>query len=223
MALSRIGIIGDVHGEATRLFNAIQILLDSQVERILCVGDVADGKGGQEASACCQFLRAFNVATARGNHDRWLVNGEMRDLKGAVSPHAIGKENVDWLRALPRTLALETTRGSLLLCHGVGENDMKELKPDDYGYALECNDELQTLVASNQYRFVVGGHTHQSMLRRFGDLTFINAGALPNCSGPGFALADFEQGYVEFYGFDGDEVKRELHERLERLPTSDTK
>ncbi len=205
MSLSRIGIIGDVHGEAARLASALEFLRGLNVERILCVGDIADGKGWPEANACCQSLRAFDVATVRGNHDRWLVNHEMRELEGAVSPAAIGQENVDWLRALPLTLSFETTRGPLLLCHGVGENDMNKLKPDDYGYALECNDELQTLIAAD-IRFAVGGHTHARMVRRFGALTFINAGALPDWSDPCFALADFDAGAVEFYGFEGEQV-----------------
>ena len=204
MPLSRIGIIGDVHACDARLDAALKFLRAANVERILCVGDIVDGWGNGER--CCELLQAFDVATVRGNHDRWLLNGEMRDLDDSIALSSLSPNAVEWLRALPSTRAFETTRGPLLLCHGVGDNDMKKLTPDDYGYALECNDELQMLIGAGTFRFAVGGHTHARMVRRFGALTWINAGALPDWSGPCFALADFSAGAVEFIGFEGDEV-----------------
>lgn len=204
MPLSRIGILGDVHACDARLEAALHFLRALNVERILCVGDIVDGLGDGER--CCELLQQFDVATVRGNHDRWLLNGEMRDLEGSVALASLGANAVAFLRALPLTLAFETTCGPLLLCHGVGENDMNKLTPDDYGYALECNDELQALMWAGTFRFIVGGHTHQRMVKRFGPLTWINAGALPDWSGPCFALADFARGTVEFYEFNGDKV-----------------
>lgn len=204
MPLSRIGIIGDVHACDARLESALHFLRSANVERILCVGDIVDGQGDGER--CCALLQLFDVATVRGNHDRWLLNGEMREMEGSAPLESLGENAVAWLRALPLTLAFETTRGPLLLCHGVGENDMNKLTPDDTGYALECNDELQALMWAGTFRFAVGGHTHQRMVRRLGPLTFINAGALPTWSGPRFLIADFARGCVEFIGFNGDEV-----------------
>ncbi len=202
--LSRVGLIGDVHACDGKLENALRFLRAQNVERVLCVGDIVDGQGDGER--CCALLQEFDVATVRGNHDRWLLNNEMRDLEGSVARELLSADSFAFLQSLPRTLSFETTRGSLLLCHGVGDNDMNKLTPDDYGYALECNDELQSLMWAGTFQFVVGGHTHQRMVKRFGPLTFINAGALPDWSGPCFALADFERGLVEFYAFDGDEI-----------------
>ena len=204
MSLARIGIIGDVHACDARLEAALRFLRARNVEKILCVGDIVDGFGDGER--CCELLQAFDVAVVRGNHDRWLLNGQMREMKGSVALSSLSGNAVAWLRALPKTLAFETTRGPLLLCHGVGENDMNKLTPDDYGYALECNDELQALMCAGTFRFAVGGHTHKRMVRRFGDLTWINAGALPDWSGPCFCLADFAAGAVEFIEFDGAEI-----------------
>ena len=204
MLLSRIGILGDVHACDARLQAALEFLVAQNVEKIVCVGDIADGWGDGER--CCELLQAFDVAVVRGNHDRWLLNGEMRDLDDSVALSSLSENAIEFLRALPKTLAFETTRGPLLLCHGVGENDMRKLTPDDFGYALECNDELQALKSADIFRFAIGGHTHARMVRRFGALTWINAGALPDWSGPCFALSDFARGCVEFYEFEGDEV-----------------
>ena len=202
MPLSRIGLIGDVHAQDARLQTALEFLRGAKVERILCVGDIADGFGDGER--CCQLLREFDVATVRGNHDRWVLNDQMRELPGAVALASLSATTVEFLRALPKTLTFATIGGPLLLCHGVGENDMSALKPDDYGYALECNDELQALMYGGVYRFGVGGHTHQRMVRRFGPLIWINAGALVDHHEPCFAIADFERQRVEFYGFADD-------------------
>lgn len=206
-----IGIIGDVHACDARLEAALSFLRHCNVERILCVGDIVDGFGNGER--CCALLQAFDVAAVRGNHDRWILNDEMRDLDDSVALSSLSENAVAFLRALPATLSFETTRGPLLLCHGVGENDMNRLTPDDTGYALECNQELQELKWAGTFRFAVGGHTHQRMVRRFGSLTFINAGALPDWSGPCFSIIDFGRGCVDFYGFDGDKVG-ELAEKV---------
>ena len=211
MSLSRIGLIGDVHGEAARLAAALDFLRAARVERILCVGDIADGPrdnahGAANADFCCDLLRQFEVETVRGNHDRWLLRGELRDLPGAVRAADLSADSRQLLRTLPRTLEFETVSGPLLLCHGVGANDMNTLRPYDQGYALECNVELQTLMRARHFRFVVGGHSHQRMAKRFGELLFLNPGALIEEHDLSFALADFGRGAVEFYGFAGDAV-----------------
>jgi len=66
----------------------------------------------------------------------------------------------------------------LLLCHGLGGDDMNGVYPGDFGYGLEVNDVLQGLIREGRYRFVVNGHTHLRMVRSFGGLTIINAGSL---------------------------------------------
>ena len=48
-----------------------------------------------------------------------------------------------FLASLPAVRRIATARGGLLLCHGTGEDDMHAVQPDDLGYALETNEELQ--------------------------------------------------------------------------------
>jgi predicted phosphodiesterase len=72
----------------------------------------------------------------------------------------------------------------LLLCHGVGDNDMIRLQPGDVGYALESNLELTALIDAGVHRLVVGGHTHRVMVRRFGGLTVVNPGTLLRSADP---------------------------------------
>ena len=43
------------------------------------------------------------------------------------------------------------------------------------------------------------GHTHVPMVRRFDNLTVVNAGTLKRTHSPCFATIDFEQGVVQFF------------------------
>jgi putative phosphoesterase len=202
MRLKRIGIIGDVHAEAARLEAALLFLTTAQVERILCVGDIVDGPGSVDR--CCELLQQTEVAVVRGNHDRWLVQDTMRNLPEATQLVDINEEFLTFIKSLLSTQAFETVAGRLLLCHGMGDNDMQRLTPDDYGYALEFKDELHALIRNREFKFVISGHTHRRMVRRFEHLTVINAGTLYDGHSPCIAIADFNAGYVQFYDFQGN-------------------
>lgn len=88
---------------------------------------------------------------------------------------------------------------SSALCHGLAESDMNRLRENDQGYALEANDELQELLATQEYRFVVNGHSHRRMVRDFGGVTVINVGTLFREHKPCFSVLDFDSGTVTFY------------------------
>jgi predicted phosphodiesterase len=195
--LRRVGIIGDIHGEDARLDAAIHLLRREGIDALLAVGDIADGPGSLDR--CCELLVAEGALVVRGNHDRWLVEGTMRDLRDAHRLSALAPSTQAFLTGLPPTRTVETAAGTLLLCHGVGENDMRKLTADDFGYELACNDELQALLGQKDLRFVVGGHTHRRMVRAFGHLTVLNAGTLYRADHPCVLLADFAEKEACFF------------------------
>jgi len=107
-----------------------------------------------------------------------------------------------------QAVEIETVRGTALLCHGLRESDMAQVTPDDYGYAIESNQELQDLRREGGCRYLIAGHTHQPMVRSFGALTIVNPGTLLRDFEPGFAIVDFEERGVQFYGTcDGEAVE----------------
>jgi len=199
--LQRIGAIGDIHAEDHNLHTALEFLGNSNLDLIVAVGDIVDGPGSVDR--CCQLLRSHNVATVIGNHERWLIAGQMRDLPDATSSDEISSESRAFLATLPRTREYETVAGRLLLCHGLGEDDMAGVRPEDYGYALESNLALLRLMLEAKYRFVVNGHTHHRMVRSFGHLTIINAGTLYHEHQPCFTIADFSAGTAQYFDLDG--------------------
>lgn len=196
----QIGIIGDVHAQADHLEAALLFFEQAGIAFRVCVGDVVDGPG--DAQRCCQLLRQGQVPTVRGNHDRWFLENTMRDMPDVTPRQQLSATSLEWLRALPVTLDLETVAGRLLLCHGVGANDMKRLAPDDSDYDIQNNVELQALLRFDTFGFLIGGHTHRRMVRRFGNLTAINAGTILASQRPRIATLDLEQNFVQFHDFE---------------------
>jgi hypothetical protein len=71
---------------------------------------------------------------------------------------------------------------------------MGKVGPDDFGYAIEANDDLQNLLRDGVHRWVLNGHSHRQMVRDFGGLVLINAGTLARHRDPCFLELDFEEG-----------------------------
>ena len=196
-SLARIGIIGDVHAELTNLSNVLSYLSDLSLEAILCAGDIVDGP--ESVDKCCALLQKHQVSAVRGNHDNWFLSNQMRSLPEAtLFAHSL-PETQEYLQSLPSVREFQTKQGQLLLCHGIDKKDMGRVTPDDYGYSLEMNFELQEVVSARRYQFMVSGHTHRRMVRTFGGLTVINAGSLKQSHDPCFLTADFESGCVQFF------------------------
>ncbi len=171
-----VGILGDVHAEDELLERAITELAALGAEVLLCTGDIPDGPGS--VARCCELLDQHGVITVRGNHERWLLADTMRGLpeahrRGELAPGAIA-----FLEALPSTHRLTSALGEVLLCHGLGEDDMGSVLPDEQGYALSVNDELHRLARDETVDIVINGHSHRPMVRHFDGLTIVNAGTL---------------------------------------------
>lgn len=197
--LRTAGVLGDVHAEDVNLERALDALGD--VDAVLCVGDIVDGPGDLERTVA--LLRERGVICVAGNHERWFLAGSKRGV-----PHAhIDASNAvrAFFAGLPRTRRLATVSGDLLLCHGVGEDDMAELRSDTKGYALAAIEGLRELWFDPELTYMIGGHTHERMVRAFPGLVVINAGTLRR-EAPGFVRVDFERREVRCFDLRGGEV-----------------
>jgi predicted phosphodiesterase len=195
--LGRVGLVGDVHAEDVTLARVLDEFKKLGVPDVLCVGDLADGMG--DVNRCCALLEDNQVLTVIGNHDRWLLSGEKREEKEATHVRAPTPRSRKFIDTLPTTRVFDTPRGRLLLCHGVGDDDMATVKRDHLRHDLERNDALKRVLANHRYDLMVNGHTHQTMVRRVRHLTIINAGTLHRRYEPRAGIADFERGLVTFY------------------------
>jgi predicted phosphodiesterase len=193
--LGRVGVIGDTHAEDAALEVALGALAREGVEQVLCVGDLVDGLG--DVDRCCELLRRAGAIVVRGNHERWLLSGEMRDLPDATLE--VSEPTRAFIESLPAVVEGDTAAGRLMLCHGVGDDDMAALRPQTAGYALQEVPTLRELMLRPDLRFAIGGHTHERMVRRFPGLTVINAGTLYREHEPCFVVVDFAERWVQFH------------------------
>jgi predicted phosphodiesterase len=221
----RLGVIGDAHAEDSRLCQALTMLAGESVDAIVCTGDLVDGTGSPDAVV--RDLRRAGVHTVLGNHDRWLLEDKARHVPDAHLATDLETGTVDYLKSLPRECDVETSRGPLLLCHGVGRNDLRKVWPGSARMPPERSRRLDKIIAQGRYRFVLNGHMHFRVLVHFPDLTLINAGTLQGVHKPGFSVLDFDRNEVTPFTFatedarepgdraDGGEV---IDEPMHRMP-----
>lgn len=200
---NRIGVLKDIHCQDIKLKIALDYL-KGKVNKIYGVGDIVDGKGN--CKACIDQLKDHNVLSVKGNHDRWLLNNEMRGIPGFTKSNEIEEKGRDYLKGLPQTISLIINSYRILICHGINNNDMALLKPDDYGYGLECKEELWELIHSNMYDLMISGHTHQDMVRKIEQLWIVNAGSFDSEENANFVVIDFNTLFVETYKINGSNV-----------------
>jgi len=195
------GAIGDIHAEDEHLAAALGEL--QGVDAILAVGDIVDGRGDVER--CVDLLQKHGVLAVRGNHERWCLAGQARSLPHAHLVEDVSDAAREYLERLPPTRVLETVAGSLLLCHGVGEDDMIRLLPDDDASIIAGNEPLQKVLARG-FDLMVCGHTHRPMVRTLFGLVVINAGTLYYADNPGFLRVDLEKKIAHTFTIDGSRV-----------------
>jgi predicted phosphodiesterase len=210
--LRKVGLIGDIHGNDVFLERALGVLEAHGAELIAATGDVVDGEGSVDR--CCALLTSHRVVTVKGNHERWYLDNTARELPAATPAGSLSETSVDLFEHLPTTIEFETSLGRALLCHGLGSNDMAKVTPDDYGYALASNLDLQRLLEDGSFRWVLNGHSHRRMVRSFGALTIINAGTLKLDRSPCFFLLDFEELVASLFEVDSKGQVESLAVRL---------
>jgi predicted phosphodiesterase len=197
--ITRLGVIGDVHAEDIRLELALNHLQANGVDQIICTGDVVDGIGCPERSL--QLLQAHGVQTVRGNHDRWLLENRVRHIDHAHEQVNFKDASLAYLNSLPSAIELDTLKGRLLLCHGIGNNDLQKIWPGSARMPPIRSRELDRLIKARRYQYVINGHLHFRTMIHFEAMTLINAGTLKGEQWPGFMQIDFAKDTVTSFKF----------------------
>ena len=199
--IQKIGIIGDVHSEHTRLCHSLGWFERQGVDAIICTGDIADGRGCLEQS--WRALDCAQVHTVAGNHDRWLLENSRRHVQNAHSVSNLSDKGLAYISGLPSVVSLRTAGGELRLCHGVADDDMAKVWPGTERSPIRRSDKLdEWLAESTPPTFVVNGHMHFRTLIDFDSSYLVNAGTLKgqycgisildvgDCSVAGYNLSD---------------------------------
>jgi predicted phosphodiesterase len=219
---SRIGIIGDIHAEDALLSSSLLFLENQSVQVILCVGDIVDGMG--DVNACCELLYQHNVMVVRGNHDHWILNYDTQNLPNYTIYNNLSEFSKQYIKHLTFIKELRTRNGLLLLCHGIGKNYMGQINANGYGNSIEAHQELQEIYFSSRYQFMINGHSHQKMIRKFNELIVINAGTLNLNHDACIVVLDIEKDIADFFNFsDQNSIQKQESIFLSKIPSKQVK
>lgn len=176
----RIALISDIHGNELALDAVLRDIEESQVDGIVCLGDVATL--GPRPNAVLAKLRALSCPCILGNHDAFMLEPE---LIHAYSPPPIIVRAVEWcreqlsedelqfLRSFAPTLELPLdAQMTLFLFHGTPQSHMTDL------LATTAPDALDRMLDGREATVMAGGHTHIQMLRQHRGTLLVNPGSV---------------------------------------------
>lgn len=177
----RIALLSDIHGNLTALDAALAELATEQIDQYLCLGDVVEH--GPQPRATLARIVALNCPVIMGNTDERMLT----DYSTATPPSPMrpGYEQDLWsaaqltaadrtaIRAFAPTVHLTLTDDvTMLAFHGSPRHN------NEFIGASLSDEALGERLAGFQATIMVGGHSHEQMLRRYGDTLVLNPGSI---------------------------------------------
>lgn len=154
MGLSKIAVLGDVHGNLHALHAVLADAHTRGVQAWVCVGDIV-GYGSQPAE-CLKEVRSLTSLIVQGNHDHEASSDhsldDLRDVARAGIEHArriLTAEDRSFLRGLPLSLEFE----NLTFVHGALNH------PEFWPYVLTAGDAVRHFEEQDGV-ICFCGHTH---------------------------------------------------------------
>ncbi len=172
----RIGLISDIHGNLIALESVLSELKQEQVDRMICLGDVA--ALGPQPHEVIERLRELNCPVVMGNTDDWYLqplpegDDELRELAG-WGLQQFTDADLDYLRSFQPVIEMTLDTDKTLLCyHGSPRSYNDVIAPTTPAA------EVKSMFAGYRAFIMVGGHTHVQMLRRYEQAFIINPGSV---------------------------------------------
>ncbi len=222
----KIGLLGDIHGNAIALQSVTSAASAAKVDRLLVTGDLV---GYYFAPLhVLELLSGWTCDVVRGNHEVMLAKARYDEIFLAklesrygsgvrVALDQMNAEQLDYLCALPHPLEIAIDGVRILMSHGTPWDLDKYLYPDADAAAFErC--------IHGNHDLVVMGHTHYAMRRHVGTTLVANPGSVgqPRDRKPGacWALFDTTDRSLELRRepYDSSALVRECQLRHPELP-----
>ncbi len=176
----RIALISDIHGNLTALEVVLADIGRHGAERIICLGDVA--VGGPRPVEVIHRLRDLDIPVIMGNTDDWLLHPRRKPTRTEKERLAMDYEM--WsaeqltpsertlIEAYAPTLTFDLDGLSLLCYHGSPRNFDDRIRPNTTTVQLAKYFKGHTPI------LLAGGHTHEAMIRHYGESTILNPGSV---------------------------------------------
>ena len=177
----RIALISDIHGNKVALDAVLASLQQQPPERLICLGDVA-ATGPQPREVLAQLQR-LACPIVMGNTDDWLLNpepwsAEDEDGRAVLAIELWGAGQLTateraFIRTFQPTVEVALDDGQSLLCyHGSPQSYNDIILP------TTPEEALAEFLADVEANVLAGGHTHEPMVRVFGDKLLVNPGSV---------------------------------------------
>jgi predicted phosphodiesterase len=124
----RLAIVTDIHGNLPALEVVWHEIRQVKPDLVVNLGDIASGPLWPQETVRWLMAREREDpgrwATLRGNHERQLLEPDIRKMSAAdaYAARALGPAEKAWLAALPVTCWLAD---DILLCHGTPDSDLR--------------------------------------------------------------------------------------------------
>ncbi|HEV2336985.1 MAG TPA: YfcE family phosphodiesterase [Stellaceae bacterium] len=158
----RVGIVSDIHCNAAGLTEALALMGD--IDELICLGDsIYEYRFSNEV---VRLLKDRGAQVIVGNHEEQFF--------GPLGARARARAGVDpalaaWLASRPHRSELTIGGRRLLLVHSTPW--------EPRGTYVHPQSALLARFAEAEADFVLYGHTHQQVVRRFGAVVVINPGS----------------------------------------------
>jgi putative phosphoesterase len=166
----RIGIVSDLHCNAAGLTQALTLMGD--VDELICLGDsIWEYRFSNEV---VRMLKERGAHTILGNHEEGFFGPQGVRARGAewIDPTLLG-----WLAERPHRLELCLGEKKLLAVHSTPW--------EPRGTYVYPHDALLDRFGEADADFVLYGHTHHQLVRRYGKVLVINPGSAGDARDPG--------------------------------------
>ncbi len=167
-----IGIISDIHAGLTGLTSALVHLDRTQVDQIVCAGDLVDF--GDSGDAVVQHITEMRIPCVQGNHDRMAKHNQglrQRKHEQGQPLKPLLPKTIAHLNRLPQTIRFEWENTTVLLTHATPWGD------DTYVYPSSTTPLLRRIVREADADIVILGHTHEPMWVELDNCAIINPGS----------------------------------------------
>jgi putative phosphoesterase len=175
----RVALISDLHGNLVALRAVLDDVRASNVDRLVCLGDVATL--GPKPKEVLETLAELGCPCILGNHDEFLLDAELIRSYTEAPPvvaavdacrEAMGAAEIAFVQTFVRALDLDLDGATLGLFHGSPRSNMEDL------LATTPADALDEALGGARPAVMAGGHTHLQMLRQHRGTLLVNPGSL---------------------------------------------
>ena len=201
----KLGLISDIHGDPIALELAWSHLTIMGADRIVCAGDLVGY--GPYPDRVVEFLEEHQVASVRGNHDRWALERGLgaRDEFGGGTP---SRQTLERLATLPFHLVLADLDRIGVVVHGSLRSDMEFVQRRTHPPSR-----LRADLTALGTDLLVFGHTHEPMWFRCDQGLVVNPGSVVSMpvvksSSRTFALVETADLSVTFHDVETGEPRR---------------